>query len=96
MKKGYVYILSNEARTTFYVGVTSNLLQRIRTHKEGSESSFSRKYTLRKLLYFEEHPTVRTAIQREKQLKNWHREWKVNLIKSVNPKMRDLSEEIRR
>jgi putative endonuclease len=95
MKKGYVYILSNKARTTFYTGVTSNLRQRIQVHREGTEPAFSRSYQLQQIVYFEELPTVKEAIRREKQLKNWHREWKVNLIKKVNPKMKDLSGEIR-
>ncbi len=95
MKKGYVYILSNQARTTFYVGITSNMGHRIQGHREGTESGFSKSYQLKELVYFEELPTVKEAIRREKQLKNWHREWKVNLIKKVNPKMKDLSGEIR-
>jgi putative endonuclease len=96
MKKGYVYLVSNPARTTFYVGVTDNLVRRIQEHREGSGSAFTKKYRLHDLLYYEEHPTVRGAIQREKLLKNWHRKWKVDLIKTVNPKMRDLTEDIKR
>jgi len=94
MKRGYVYILSNHTRTTFYIGVTSNLGQRLQQHLDGRGSKFVRKYNLRHLLYYEEFDRVTDAIKREKQLKKWHRGWKLRLIKSVNPEMRDLSGEI--
>jgi putative endonuclease len=90
MKKGFIYIISNKKRTTFYVGVTNNLKRRITEHKGGIGSKFSSKYKLTDLLYYEEITDIRKAILREKQLKNWHREWKLNLIKSVNPDLRDL------
>jgi putative endonuclease len=94
MKKGYVYIVSNKNRTTFYVGVTNNIKRRITEHKTGEGSKFTGKYNLTDLVYFEEIPDIVQAIKREKQLKNWHREWKMNLIKSVNPDMRDLYDEL--
>ncbi|MBA4312226.1 MAG: hypothetical protein C0417_06320 [Chlorobiaceae bacterium] len=94
MKKGYVYILSNYRRTTFYIGVTSNLGQRLEQHQEGGGSKFVEKYNLKYLVYYEEFDQVVDAIRREKQLKSWHRDWKIRLIKSVNPEMRDLSAEI--
>jgi putative endonuclease len=90
MKKGFIYIISNKKRTTLYVGVTNNLKRRITEHKEGIGSKFSEKYKLTDLLYFEEIPDIRKAIHREKQLKNWHRQWKLNLIKSLNPELKDL------
>lgn len=90
MKKGFIYIISNKNRNTFYVGVTNNLKRRITEHKEGIGSKFSGKYKLTDLLYYEEIQGIRKAIDREKQLKNWHREWKINLIRSVNPDMKDL------
>jgi putative endonuclease len=90
MKKGFIYIISNKKRTTIYVGVTNNLKRRITEHKEGIGSKFSGKYKLTDLLYYEEIPDIRNAICREKQLKNWHREWKINLIKSFNPDLKDL------
>ena len=95
MKKGYIYILSNKSRTVFYVGVTNDLVRRMQEHKEDQDSPFARRYRLHDLLYYEEHPLIRSAIQREKQLKRWHREWKENLIRGVNPDFRDLSGEIR-
>ena len=94
MRKGYVYILSNKARTTFYTGVTSNLAQRMEQHKAELGSKFTQKYKLKYLVYYEVFYLVKDAIAREKQLKNWHRNWKINLIKSINPEMKDLSDEI--
>ncbi len=90
MKKGYIYILTNKYRTTFYVGVTSNLQKRIAEHYEGKGSLFSKKYNLKHLIYFEEFSDIEQAIIREKQLKNWHKEWKINLIREINPKLETL------
>ncbi|WP_319480449.1 GIY-YIG nuclease family protein [uncultured Draconibacterium sp.] len=90
MKGGFVYIMSNSKRTTFYIGVTSDLKTRIADHKNGIGSAFTSKYKLTDLMYYEDFPDIYQAIDREKQLKNWHRDWKINLIKSVNPEMNDL------
>ena len=95
MKGGFVYIMSNKRRTTFYVGVTSNLKNRIADHKNGIGSEFTTKYKLVDLVFYEEFPDIYQAIDREKQLKNWKRQWKINLIQSVNLKMNDLYWEIR-
>lgn len=95
MKGGYVYIMSNENRTTFYIGVTNNLKIRIDDHKNGIGSDFTTKYQLKDLVYYEDYPDIYQAIDREKQLKRWHRQWKINLIKSKNPEMIDLFWEIR-
>ena len=94
MRKGYMYILTNYSRTTFYTGVTSNLGRRLQQHREGTGSKFVEKYKCKYLVYCEECARIVDAIVCEKQLKNWHREWKIRLIKSVNPEMRDLSEDI--
>jgi putative endonuclease len=94
MKTGYVYIMSNFKRTTFYIGVTSDLANRVYQHREGKKEGFTKRYHLKYLVYYEEAGTINAAIVREKQLKNWHREWKINLIKSTNPEMKDLSREI--
>ncbi len=91
MKHGYVYIMSNFKRTTFYIGVTNNLLRRVMEHREGKIPGFTQRYKLKYLVYYEESDSIKVAIAREKQLKNWHREWKTNLIKSMNPEMRDLT-----
>ncbi len=90
MKRGYVYIMSNFTRTTFYIGVTNNLARRASEHREGKNPSFTKRYRLKYLVYYECFDSIKVAIAREKQLKNWHREWKINLIKSMNPEMRDL------
>ena len=89
-KSYYVYILTNFNDTTFYIGVTNNLTKRIYEHKNKLMKGFSDKYNLKKLVYFEETNDINSAIRREKQLKNWHREWKINLIKSKNPNFEDL------
>ncbi len=90
METSYIYIVSNKHRTVLYIGVTSNLRNRIAEHKEGTGSSFTTKYKVTDLVYFEEFIDINEAISREKQLKNWHREWKINLIKEMNPEMTDL------
>lgn len=92
MKQSFVYIMSNYTRTTLYIGVTTDLERRVLEHKTGLGSVFTGKYRLKYLLYFEEIWDIQQAIEREKQLKNWHREWKWNLIKEQNPALIDLSE----
>lgn len=87
----YVYFLTNEYNTTIYIGVTNNLERRITEHKRKILEGFSKKYNLQKLVYFEEYSNVTDAITREKQLKNWHRSWKMNLIKGQNSDMHDLA-----
>lgn len=91
MKNYYVYILTNHEETTFYIGVTSNLPKRIWQHKHKEMRGFSSKYNLVKLVYFEQYTDVNNAIAREKQLKRWHRQWKINLITENNPDFNDLS-----
>ena len=87
----FVYILTNKNNTTLYIGVTNNIIKRLFEHRTGLIEGFTKKYKLKKLVYLEEHHDIKEAIVREKQLKNWHREWKLNLIKKVNPKFNDLS-----
>ncbi len=89
----YVYILTNDLHSVFYIGVTNNLERRVFEHKNKLIDGFTKKYNLTYLVYFEDCNDIRVAITREKQLKNWHRDWKINLIKSVNPKFRDLSKD---
>ncbi len=95
MKLSYTYILSNKTRSMLYVGVTADLIARVTQHKEGKGSVFTNKYHLKDLMYFEEFTDIVQAIEREKQIKNWHKEWKWNLIKSVNPELRDLYEDLK-
>ncbi len=92
MSSNYVYIMSNYKLSTLYTGVTNNLERRVLEHKLGKGSKFTEKYKLRKLIYFEEAELIEDAIEREKQLKRWHRDWKWNLIKTTNPNLNDLSE----
>jgi putative endonuclease len=94
MKTGFVYMMSNYKRTIFYIGITSDLVCRVYQHCHGEIEGFTKRYNLKYLVYYEDAGTMKDAIAREKQLKNWHREWKINLIKSLNPKMKDLSKEI--
>jgi putative endonuclease len=92
MRKGFVYIMSNKNRTTFYIGITSDIKRRVLEHKTGKGGVFTKKYNLFDLVYYEIIEGIQDSIAREKQLKNWHRDWKINLIKADNPTMADLSE----
>ena len=86
----FVYILTNQFNTVFYIGVTNNLERRMLEHKNKLIPGFTKKYKTSKLVYFEATNDIESAISREKQLKNWHHEWKVNLIKKDNPDLEDL------
>ncbi len=94
LKQGYVYIMSNHYRTTFYIGVTSSLEGRIWEHINSAGSAFVKKYKLFDLIFFEHFDNISDAINREKQLKNWHKDWKINLIRSINPDMKDLKDQL--
>ncbi|MEQ8525801.1 GIY-YIG nuclease family protein [Gracilimonas sp.] len=94
MKEGYVYILTNRKRTVLYTGVTSDLVNRVLKHKKGEGSEFTKKYEVKNLVYYESHQNMYEAIRREKQIKKWKREWKLNLIRANNPDMKDLWKEI--
>jgi len=93
-KQGYIYMMTNKYRTTFYIGVTSDLAARVWQHINGEGSQFVKKYRLYDLVFFEHFERITDAIAREKQLKNWHHDWKVNLIRSMNPEMRDLKDQL--
>jgi putative endonuclease len=94
MKKGYVYMMTNKYNTVFYTGVTSTLVKRVYEHKTGSGSEFTLKYNLNKLVWFDEYPRIRDAIEAEKRIKKWKREWKIELITEINPDFYDLYEQI--
>jgi|SRR5690606_1870196 len=94
VKGGYVYIVSNKHRTVCYIGVTSSLYARAYQHKIGEGSIFTKRYNCHDLIYYEFLETIEAAIQREKQLKKWKRAWKEKLIKSLNPEMKDLFDEV--
>jgi len=86
-----VYLLASSRNGTVYTGVTSNLLQRIVQHREGTFDGFTRKHNVKMLVWFEQHSTMEHAIVREKRLKKWNRAWKLRLIEESNPSWRDLA-----
>lgn len=90
-KQYYVYILTNKTNNVLYIGITNDLIRRMQEHKNKLIPGFTSKYNLTKLVYFEQTSDVNVALNREKQLKNWHREWKVNLVNRANPAWNDLS-----
>ena len=87
----YVYILASRKHGTLYVGVTNDLRARLELHRSGKGSEFVRKYGVTRLVYIEEYSSPEEAIRREKQLKNWRRDWKIRLIEENNPDWSDLS-----
>ena len=91
MQTYYVYILASKRNGTLYIGVTNNLEKRIYEHKNGLIDGFTKKYGVNQLVFFEETSNIKSAIQREKQLKKWNRQWKLKLIENANPKWMDLS-----
>jgi len=93
-KEYYVYILTNRSNKVLYIGVTNNLIRRLFEHKNKLVNGFTKKYNLTKLVYYESTYNAEGALAREKQLKNWHREWKINLIQEFNPKWEDLSKSL--
>ena len=90
MKQPAVYILASQRNGTVYVGVTSDVVQRIWQHKNGLAGGFSQAYSVHMLVYFEQHADMVAAITREKQIKKWRRAWKVALIEKTNPGWHDL------
>jgi putative endonuclease len=93
-KNGFVYIISNGKDSVLYIGVTSDLVKRMYEHRESLIEGFSKTYQAYKLLYYEYFDAISDAILREKQLKNWKRDWKLDLIRASNPEFRDLYEDI--
>ncbi len=96
MKSGFqffTYIMASESGT-LYIGMTNNLIRRVTEHKEGTIEWFSKKYKCHKLVYFEETKYVYNAIEREKELKDWNRQKKIELIQNTNPHWNDLFESI--
>jgi putative endonuclease len=89
-KQPAVYILTNKKAGTLYIGVTSDLVKRVHEHKSHVITGFTHKYNLHGLVYFEIHNDMVSAITREKQLKKWNRQWKIELIEKHNPNWKDL------
>ena len=94
MAGAFVYILTNRPNGILYVGVTNDLVRRVFEHRSGFVEGFTRRYGLKRLVYFEQFETIRDAIQREHNIKHWQRAWKVRLIVAENPNWDDLFETI--
>ncbi|MEI7741655.1 MAG: GIY-YIG nuclease family protein [bacterium] len=94
MSDSYVYILASYKLGTLYIGVTSDLIKRIYEHKNDLVPGFTKQYQVHRLVYFEVHGDIQTAIEREKSLKGWRRAWKIALIEKENPEWHDLYDDI--
>lgn len=94
MKSYCVYILASRQRGALYVGVTSNIARRMQEHKMGLVDGFTKQYGTDRLVYVEQTTEVQSALQRDKRLKKWNRDWKVQLIEKNNPEWRDLCRDI--
>ncbi|WP_407120501.1 GIY-YIG nuclease family protein [Bradyrhizobium sp. STM 3561] len=91
-----MYILASKPGGTLYIGVTNNLVRRVYEHREGLADGFTKRYGVKASVYFEAHDTITAALQREKNMKHWSREWKIDLIVKSNPTWQDLYDEIAR
>ena len=94
MKQPVVYILASKPNGTLYVGVTSDISRRIEAHRSGAVPGFTEKYSIGNLVYFELHSGMYEAIQREKRIKKWNRQWKINLIEATNPLWKDFADQL--
>lgn len=86
----YVYIMASKKDGTLYIGITNNLIRRAHEHKNDLVEGFTKKYDIHNLVYYEQHNDIYTAIDREKKLKKWNRQWKINLIENHNPNWKDF------
>jgi putative endonuclease len=89
-KQYFVYILASRKNGTLYIGITNDLLKRVYEHKNNLADGFTKKYSVHNLVYYEIHNDASYAITREKQLKKWNRQWKIELIEKTNPDWKDL------
>ena len=94
MANYWLYIMASAPNGTLYVGVTNNLVRRVFEHREGLVAGFTKRYGVTSLVYYEQHDTAYAAIQREKNIKHWSRQWKIDLIRGMNPNWRDLYSDI--
>lgn len=94
MKVYFVYILASDRNGTLYVGVTSDLARRLDEHRSKAVDSFTQKYSVSKLVYYEQTSDITSALWREKNLKSWNRKWKLDLIENFNPVWRDLADDL--
>ncbi len=90
----FVYLLASRRNGTLYVGVTNDLTRRVCQHKQGLVEGFTKKYGVKMLVWYEQTESIESAVLREKQIKRWNRDWKIELIRASNPQWRDLYEEI--
>lgn len=90
MEYAFVYILASKKNGTLYTGVTSDLIKRVNEHKTDVREGFTKKYQVHSLVYYESHDDINAARTREKQIKAWKRQWKINVIEEENPEWRDL------
>ncbi|HEX4045864.1 MAG TPA: GIY-YIG nuclease family protein [Gammaproteobacteria bacterium] len=90
----YVYILTRERNSVFYVGVTNDLIRRVYEHRNGMVAGFTKKYNVKMLVYYEHFQDITEAISREKVIKKWKRQYKMNIIEGVNPNWKDLYDEL--
>ncbi len=90
----FVYLMASGKNGTLYVGVTHNLVRRVHEHKNGFAEGFTSRYAVHDLVWFESTPSVEAAIHKEKQIKNWKRDWKIALIEKENPMWQDLYESL--
>ena len=93
-KQFYVYIMTSRRNGTLYIGMSSNLVQRVWNHKNNMVEGFTEKYKVKHLVYYEVHDSAESAIIREKQIKKWRRKWKLRLIEEQNPRWEDLYSKI--
>ncbi len=94
MKIYYVYILASKKNGVLYTGVTNNLKRRVEEHKECKVEGFTKKYNVKNLVWYDQTESIESAITREKQIKKWERQWKINMIEKLNPEWKDLSNEL--
>jgi putative endonuclease len=94
MKQFFVYMLCSKRNGTLYTGVTSDLIKRVYEHKNGLTEGFTKTYGVHRLVWYELHGAAETAIPREKQIKKWNRDWKLELIEQMNPDWKDLYDEL--
>ncbi len=94
MRAYYVYMMANKHNTVLYIGVTNNLLRRVREHKMGVNEGFTKRYNCHKLVWYQELHNINEAIRLEKRMKKWKREYKENVIREMNPEWKDLYYEL--
>jgi putative endonuclease len=94
MEGAWVYIMTNRPNGILYTGVTSDLAKRVWEHREGFADGFTKRYDLKRLVFADQHTDIRTAIQRERNMKHWPRAWKIRLILAANPIRKDLYEQL--